>query len=175
VASRATAYTGETGKIYRPNRAYSQGMLYMLIPLLPIFLIIPLVIILSGLRRGGAFSGIALVALIAIPTAGWLVWRRVKSQADKIFLVLSSSGIAYYGSGIVIKTTWANTKEITSGTAMPSLLLHQPAATYIGLAGSRDLSADRRIPLYIFYYSKHSELARDLRRYAPHLFPTPKT
>jgi hypothetical protein len=170
VTARATAYTGETGKIYRPNRSYTQGMLYMLIPLLPILLIIPLFIILSGLRRGGAFSGIALVALIVIPTVGWLVWRHVKGQADKIFLVLSSGGIAYYGSGIVIKTTWANTKEITSGTAMPCLLLHQPAATYIGLTGSRDLFADQRIPLYIFDYSKHSELARDLRRYAPHLF-----
>jgi hypothetical protein len=174
VAPRATAYTGETGKIYRPNRAYSQGMLYMLIPLAPIFLIIPLIIVLSGLRRGGASLGVALVVLIVVSAIGGLVWRHVKNQADKIFLVLSSGGIAYYGSGIVIKTTWANTKEITSGTAMPYLLLHQPAATYIGLAGSRDLSADRRIPLYIFDYSKHSELARDLRRYAPHLFSPPK-
>ena len=84
--------------------------------------------------------------------------------------MLSSAGIAYYGAGIVIKTTWANTKEITANSAMRCLILHQRAATYTGLGAARDPLVDRRIPLYPFAYSKHSELARDLRRYAPHLF-----
>jgi hypothetical protein len=145
-------------------------MQYMLIPLLPVFVIVLLVIIRGGLRRGGVVLGAALVALIVVGVVGWLVWRHVRGQADNTFLVLSSAGIAYYGARIVIKTTWSNTKSISDVSAMPYLLLHEPAATYIGLIGSRDLFADTRIPLYMFDYSMHSELARDLRRYAPHLF-----
>ena len=34
--------------------------------------------------------------------------------------------------------------------------------------------ADQRVPLYLFDYSKHSQLAGDLRRIAPHLFPASK-
>ena len=175
MAPRTTAYTGETGKIYRPSRGYSQAMVYMLIPLISVFVIIPVVMILGQVRRGGSISGLALVVLIVVPVVGWLVWRDAKGYPDKTFLVLSSGGIAYYGARIVIKTTWANTKEITGGSAMPCLFLHQPAARHIGLSASRDLYADRRIPLYMFDYSKQSELARDLRRYAPHLFPAAKS
>ena len=165
-----TAYTGETGKIYRVSWGYSQSVVYLTIPILSVLAIAPLITILNDLRRRGSVSIVALVVSLVAFGVGYLVWRNAKSQAETIFLVLSSAGIAYYGAGIVIKTTWANTKEITANSAMPCLMLYQPSATYTGLGAARDPLIDRRIPLYPFEYSKHRELARDLRRYAPHLF-----
>jgi hypothetical protein len=170
VVPTTTAYTGETGKIYRVSWGYSQSVVYLTIPILSVLAIAPLITILNDLRRRGSVSIVSLVVSLVAFGVGYLVWRNAKSQAETIFLVLSSAGIAYYGAGIDIKTTWANTKEITANSAMPCLMLYQPAATYTGLSVARDPLIDRRIPLYPFAYSKHSELARDLRRYAPHLF-----
>lgn len=167
MAPHPTAYTGETGKIYRLSWAYSQTMFYVIVPMLAA---LALFLILVVLRRGSSISGAALVASVVASGIGFLMWRHARRQADTTFLVLSSAGIAYYGTEVVIKTTWENIKEITGNAATPCLILYHPAATYMGLSAARDPLADRRIPLYPFAYSKRSELARDLRRYAPHLF-----
>jgi hypothetical protein len=170
VTPRATAYTGETGKIYRVSWAYSRAMFYTIVPMLAALALFLILVALIGLRRGGMISVAALAASCVASGVGFLMWRHARHQADETFLVLSSAGIAYYGADIVIKTTWANTKAIAGGSLTPYLLLYQPAATYVGWSKLRDPFADRQIPLTLFDYSPRSELARDLRQYAPHLF-----
>ena len=170
MTSKISAATSETSKIYRVWRSYHQVTIYIAIALLPLLAFVPIAALLTDLKKSGtiSFGTIALsLALVISPLiAVWYAWY---AKTDP-YLLLSANGLEYYGRGITIKTSWQNTKEITSANGFPSLLLHRPSVTYLSPLLRRDLSLDRRIPLYLFEYTAHSELAHDLRQYAPHLF-----
>lgn len=170
MTSHTPATTGETSRIYRVPPVYSQAAIYIILLLLPLFAIGPIVVIRNDLKQSGSVS-VGSVALMLGLLLGATIALWVASRAKTTsYLVLSANSLEYYGRGITIKTSWQNTKEITSGNGLPSLLLHRSAATYLSPMLRRDLYTDRRIPLYLFEYTAQSELARDLRQYAPHLF-----
>ncbi len=170
MTSSRSATTGETATIYRAPEVSNQAALYIAAPLIPILALVPIFAIRNDLKSGGTISTttiiVSLVILLAILTTLWLA----RHQTAIPYLLISSRGLEYYGRGITIKTPWNNVREITQGTGLPSLLLHRPAATYIGPLHQRDLYTGRRIPLYLFQYSEQSNLARELRRFAPQLF-----
>jgi hypothetical protein len=168
--TRAQAATGETSKIYQASSVYNQAAVYIVALLLPIVALGPIIAVRNDLKYSGTISlssigltlGLVLGAIIALRVA-----RHAKATP---YLVLSANGLEYYGQGITIKTSWQNTKEITSGSGFPSLLLDRPAASYLSPLLRRDLYTDRRIPLYLFEYTAHSQLAGELRQHVPHLF-----
>src|SRR5215213_5238555 len=158
MTTHITAATGETTKLYHLNPVHQQAVMYLALVLLPLVALIPIVALSREFKITGTISVGTIVLVGSLVGVGLFAFGYLRRVTNRTSLLLSSSGLEYYGSGISIKTGWDNTKEITR-SALPHLLLHQAAGVYRGWLPNRDPFAQQRIPLYLFEYTPQSALA----------------
>jgi hypothetical protein len=98
--------------------------------------------------------------------------------ASRTRLVLSPQGLEYRSLGYSIACDWGNVESIgraryRRSESVDSLLLREPALRRHGPFGLLVWLYARSdaIPLEQFGSSRHGPLSRDLKRYAPHLYP----
>ena len=151
-------------------------------PVLIIFsLLAPVLIPVSIMSRSPKhqFTSLELIFMLVVIIAidGFLYW-----QATRARLEVSSAGIAYFGMGYSIRSTWDNIAacgEKSRGLlpAEEALVLHQSGlefSSWIGVNRTRAVNVSSMIPVARFASDwRNSELGVLIKQYAPHAFDNP--
>jgi hypothetical protein len=156
----------ETLKFYRasPTRTIAQ--------ILPASSVVIIWVCLSGgllfadYNRAGAITTGVWIAFAIFVLLILFTMASIWSKATQTYLLLLPDGIEYKSGWHMMATPWDNIEELR-GT---QLILKQSVLSDWQLFWSRDPKAGKIIPLWEFNYELRSELARDIRYYAPHLF-----
>ncbi len=102
----------------------------------------------------------------------WLTTSIVKSTR----LVLTEKQIEFYSPGLQVVTSWDNLERIDKSANYDSLILRTPAvqkmAWWFRLVRKKP---ERQIPLSLFLNWRSSEIGKEIKKYAAHLFPDNRT
>lgn len=156
-------------KIYRPNPSLESGSLLFGTFVLLVMLSIPSVGVLAEYRKTGNISTTWIVIFVALGLLLILALLRSGRRLSHTFIALSSEGIEYSAPNLALKMTWDNIEELRLDDE-PVLILRHPVVVHQRHASPRDEVTERQISLAAFDLNPESELAQDLRAYAPHLF-----
>jgi hypothetical protein len=96
--------------------------------------------------------------------------RLYRAKNGREFLLVADTYLEYASGYTLMRTPWDNIKSLTNGWTGCYLLLRRPSIIPANGYDLRNEFNNRVIPLGPFHYTDNSPLARDLRRFAPHLF-----
>lgn len=151
-------------KVYRADPSLEQSALTFAIFLLLVLLLVPFIGVFVEYRRTGDINntwiGVMIVLGLLIAAA---VARSLRRPPDR-YLVLSPDGLQYQGRSRFITASWDAVLELHGGED-PALIVRADAPD-----APKRKNATERISLVPFDFDTNSELAHDLRTYAPHLF-----
>ncbi|GAB4207465.1 MAG: hypothetical protein OHK0022_35730 [Roseiflexaceae bacterium] len=156
-------YYGETVTIYQPALRWKVarviGMLSQLLPLTGVGLSFAM------LRHIGV-----LVVFLVLLAAMLMRWSELWRNRGRPYLIVSSSGLEFYGYQYVIRTSWDNLKRVTPNH---EIQLHKRSVVEMKGIVLRDKNLDweRRIPLEMFHSGNDSQLFRQLRSRVPQVCP----
>lgn len=117
----------------------------------------------------GFFSWSNFIPLLIFTVVVILSTRRISQISQTTYLLLSEGGIEYRSGDRVVLCPWNEVVKLIERPS-PTLIVSVGGRSYMRYMITKNANDDPHIPLYLFYYSPNSELAKDLRKYAPHLF-----
>lgn len=161
--------TTETIKIYRAKGGYSLSLYYFAGLLLSIFGLSLVIYFIQALRQKGALSIFDLLLFIIFVFIVAVTIRSIRGVSYSTYLLPSDDGISYRAGSREMLCPW---NEVVSFVErpLPHLIVSTGGRSHFRYIMTKNPDDDPSIPLYIFAYSPNSELAKELRRYLPHLF-----
>lgn len=158
-------------KTYRPSAALRSVALVVMLVLGALAIAFAYFSTRSLLSTAFCALPIALFFLLAISYVSYL--------ARRTSLVLAPDGLEYHTPNLTLRTAWDNVERLVDEPLAPRLVLRRPVLPDLHTRTARARVAERPaagrvVPLRLFGYARGSQLAQDLRRYAPHLFASPE-
>lgn len=150
-------------KVYRPNAGSEHSSLMFGIGFLVMLLLVPFIGVFAEYRKTGDMSGpwVGIMIFLGVLIAAAVV-RSVRPSQTPL-LAVGDDGLEYQRGSHVLAARWDDVVKLRYDDE-PVLIVRA------GTTPNRNALQTERISLLPFGYSDDSELARDLRTHAPHLF-----
>lgn len=161
--------TTETLKIYRARSSYGLTLYYLsglFFSAIGLFLTVYLI---QQILHKGFLSWSDMLPLIVFAVVVFITVKRIGQIMQTTYLLLTDEGIEYQSGGKTVIASWKEVVELIDRPS-PTLVVSANGRSYVTYLMTKNPKDDPYIPLYLFQYSPNSELAKDLRKYAPHLF-----